>query len=80
MIGNFRQALTLLLLTLSTTHLGASETARSLKTSVSIIEQWTDDQHLYVDGDLKLAPTELADLEKWLDQAAPNWTVLLAEN
>jgi hypothetical protein len=80
MIGNFRQALTLLLLTLSTTHLGASETARSLKTSVSIIDQWTDDQHLYVDGDLKLAPTELADLEKWLDQAAPNWTVLLAEN
>ena len=45
-----------------------------------ILEKWKKDQHLYVKGELGVAPARLAELEKWMDANAPNWTVLLVQS
>jgi hypothetical protein len=44
-----------------------------------VIENWSADQHLYVQGDLGLGKSQLADLQKWLAQNGPHWTIVLME-
>jgi hypothetical protein len=80
MIGNLRHACASFFLALTVSQLHGSETARQLESSVSLVKEWKADQHLYLDGDITLTPAELSELEKWLDQNASNWTILLAEN
>ena len=40
----------------------------------------TADQHVYVKGSLGVSSSRLNALEKWMDQNAPNWTVVLMVN
>ncbi len=58
----------------------ASETDVALPSGVSILENWRVDQHLYTVGELGVGAVQLAGLEEWLDENAPNWTVLLMES
>ena len=58
----------------------ASETDVALPSGVSILENWRVDQHLYTVGELGVDAVQLAGLEEWLDENAPNWTVLLMES
>ena len=45
-----------------------------------IIKQWTPDQHLWVRGEIGVSEGQLSDLESWLDQNGPNWTIVLMQN
>ena len=42
-----------------------------------VVSNWSKDQHLYVKGDLGIGSQQLDGLERWLDQNAPHWTVVL---
>ncbi|NNE90491.1 MAG: hypothetical protein HKN23_02490, partial [Verrucomicrobiales bacterium] len=57
-----------------------SNAAREFQRVDEIIENWSADQHLWVKGSLRMSAKNLADLEGWLDENAPNWTVVLMEN
>lgn len=48
--------------------------------ATDVIEHWEARQHLYVKGNLGVGEAQLADLEQWLDDNAPNWTVVLVES
>ncbi len=45
-----------------------------------VIERWTPDQHLYVKGDLGIDAARYAELEQWLDEHGPHWTVVLLQS
>jgi len=45
-----------------------------------VIDGWNKDNHLYVKGDLGITQQPLNNLEQWLDQNAPHWTVVLMRN
>lgn len=45
-----------------------------------IVESWRVDQHLWVRGNPGLSESHLDQLERWLDENAPNWTIVLMEN
>ncbi|MBL9155394.1 MAG: hypothetical protein JNK37_23150 [Verrucomicrobiales bacterium] len=64
------------------TALSQAPTSGPLKVerAVEVVARWTPDQHLYVKGDLGLAPDKLEGLETWLDTQAPHWTVVLARD
>ncbi len=44
-----------------------------------LIANWRPTSHVYVLGDVGLSASELTELESWLDQNGPHWTVLLLE-
>lgn len=44
-----------------------------------VIENWTPEQHLWISGSLGVSQDRLDELETWLDENAPNWTVVLME-
>lgn len=46
----------------------------------SVIQKWSANQHLYVQGNLGLSQSQLMGLETWLHQAGPHWTVILMED
>ena len=48
--------------------------------TAQIVGNWSADQHLWTNGTLPVSSRNLADLEKWLDENAPNWTVVLMQN
>lgn len=45
-----------------------------------VIEQWSPDQHLWTSGQLGVRQDRLTELEAWLDEKAPNWTVVLMQS
>ena len=46
----------------------------------SVIQKWSPNQHLYVQGKLGLSQSQLMGLESWLHQSSPHWTVILMED
>ena len=49
----------------------------NVRSTNDLIEQWNPNQHLYVKGELGIGARQLDDLESWLDENAPHWTVFL---
>ncbi|MCF7762671.1 MAG: hypothetical protein K9N62_03270 [Verrucomicrobia bacterium] len=54
--------------------------ARTVNQGTEVLKQWSPDQHLYIKGELGVGATQLSDLERWLRENAPNWTIVLLEN
>ena len=44
-----------------------------------VILQWRPDRHVYVEGNIGVGTTQLADLQQWLTEHGPHWTVVLME-
>ena len=55
----------------------ASTSATKFTRINEVIQRWSPDRHLYVKGDLGIAPTQLDGLEAWLDANAPHWVIVL---
>lgn len=55
----------------------AGESPRPFLQIGEVVQGWSADQHLWTKGSLNLPEARLAELEKWLDEKAPNWTVVL---
>lgn len=45
-----------------------------------VIQKWSPNQHLYVQGNLGLSQSQLMGLESWIHQKGPHWTVILMED
>ena len=45
-----------------------------------VISGWTPNQHVWVSGNLPVGSLNLATLDGWIDENAPNWTVVLMES
>lgn len=54
-----------------------AESARAFDRIGEVVEHWSPDQHLYLDGDVGLGAGQASSLESWLDANAPHWTVVL---
>ncbi len=46
----------------------------------TVIQKWSANQHLYVQGNLGLSQSQLMGLASWLHQSGPHWTVILMED
>ena len=46
----------------------------------TVIQKWSPQQHLYVQGQLGLNQSQLMELESWIHQNGPHWTVILMED
>ena len=57
-----------------------TERPLSLMRGVEILGVWKPDQHLYLKGDVGVDPGRLGQLEAWLAEHGPNWTVLLMDH
>lgn len=62
----------------NTSH--AKDEAVLLKKGTDIVEAWSTEQHLYVKGEVRLNERQKAELEKWLDENAVNWTVMVMDS
>lgn len=51
----------------------------SIETVNDVIDQWSEDKHLYVKGDLGIPAARLDELQQWLSKEGPHWTVVLME-
>ena len=51
-----------------------------IKSVKGVVANWSKDKHLYVKGELRITSQVLSNLEKWLDENAPHWTVVLMRN
>lgn len=45
-----------------------------------VIQKWSPNQHLYVQGRIGLSQSQLAGLESWIHKNGPHWTVILMED
>jgi len=45
-----------------------------------VIQKWSPNQHLYVQGNLGLSDSQLMKLESWIRQNGPHWTIILMED
>ena len=45
-----------------------------------VIQKWSPNQHLYVQGNLGLSQSQLMGLESWIHKNGPHWTVILMED
>lgn len=52
----------------------------SIERVQDVLSTWSADRHLYVKGDVGTGREQLAELETWLSQNAPHWTVVLMES
>ncbi len=48
--------------------------------ATQVVDAWRPDQHLYVKGELGVRQRQLDELEQWLDENGPNWTVVLMDD
>ena len=46
----------------------------------TVIQKWSPNQHLYVQGNLGLSQSQLMGLESWIHKKGPHWTVILMED
>ncbi len=58
----------------------AVQSSRTINSIQDVIDNYDPNQHLYIKGDIGAAPQQLADLEKWLDENGPHWTIVLMKN
>ena len=79
-LGQTSLRLCLLILSLFHCFAAGSDGPLPISQSRDIIASWSPNQHLYSRGDLTASNQDLKDLEAWLDQSAPNWTVFLTES
>lgn len=49
----------------------------NVDSTADVVEKWSSEHHLYVQGDLGITHERLTKLEEWLDKNGPNWTVVL---
>ncbi len=57
--------------------------ATIIQSADEVVARWQSDRHLYVKGNVGVNPRLLDELEVWLDENGPHWTVVLmsdAEN
>ncbi|MFM2219898.1 MAG: hypothetical protein RL240_4216, partial [Planctomycetota bacterium] len=45
-----------------------------------VIGNWSPDRHLYVKGELGPSERQLRELEEWLKENAPHWTIVLIDD
>ncbi len=45
-----------------------------------VISAWQPGRHVFVKGDVGVGERQLGDLQNWIDQNAPHWTVVLMES
>lgn len=45
-----------------------------------VVQKWSPNQHLYVQGRIGLSQSQLNGLESWIHQNGPHWTVILMED
>ena len=45
-----------------------------------VITHWSQDQHLYVKGNIGVSQSQLKRLEDWLDKHGPHWTIVLMQD
>ena len=67
-------------LSLSLNSEARGESAARFQNINEVVSQWTQDQHLWVHGNLRLSVERLTELETWLDVNGQNWTIVLMEN
>lgn len=79
-LSNSRNLLLLAFLALGPVFARAGDGALRLESGLEILTHWEADQHVYVVGEIGVAEKQLAELEKWIDANATNWTVLLLED
>ena len=58
----------------------ADEQPVRIANALDVMSNWRADQHLYVKGDVGVSPQQLAALESWLDENAPQWVVVLMQD
>lgn len=58
----------------------SAQKAIGFQTISDVVEHWSPDQHLWVYGNIGVAPDKLSSLESWLDKNGPNWTIVLMQN
>ncbi|MBN2506672.1 MAG: hypothetical protein JXQ71_08260 [Verrucomicrobia bacterium] len=54
--------------------------AKRVASAAEVVVRWHPQQHLYVKGNVGLNEERLGELERWLDQHADHWTVVLLES
>ncbi|MCP3097463.1 hypothetical protein LZ198_01095 [Myxococcus sp. K15C18031901] len=70
----------LLTLSLAATDVEAGTRPRGVQSATSVVGLWSPAQHLYVKGDVGVSGEQLAELEVWLTENAPHWTVVLVDS
>ncbi len=60
--------------------LEAGEAPKPFQQIAEVVDGWTPEQHLWIKGNLNLSAAKTAELEKWLDEKAKNWNVVLMVN
>jgi hypothetical protein len=45
-----------------------------------VVAKWSPKQHLYLKGNLGIGDGQMGELEAWLDQNGPHWTVVLMQS
>ena len=50
-----------------------------IQSTEDIVQSWSPDNHLYVKGDVGVGSRQLADLQSWLSENGPHWTVVLMQ-
>ncbi|MFO0218091.1 MAG: hypothetical protein ACK54I_01645 [Planctomycetota bacterium] len=45
-----------------------------------VVSKWSPKQHLYLKGNLGIGDGQMGELEAWLDQNGPHWTVVLMQS
>ncbi|MGN6543954.1 MAG: hypothetical protein ACTHK7_02820, partial [Aureliella sp.] len=58
----------------------AGRGAMQFRSIEEVVDRWSADQHVYVQGNIGVSSAQLAELEQWLSRNAPHWTVVLMEN
>jgi hypothetical protein len=58
----------------------ATHRAMKFRAVKKVIARWSADQHLYVHGDMGVGHAQLAELEQWLVNHGPHWTVVLMQD
>ncbi|RJS22622.1 hypothetical protein DRW03_15080 [Corallococcus sp. H22C18031201] len=73
-------ALVVLALLLLGTSAPAAQRPLRVRSITRVVEAWKESQHLYVKGDVGASDEQLRELEVWLSQEAPHWTVVLSND
>ena len=55
----------------------AEPTPATVQNAEQLVQEWDPGQHLYVKGDLGIGQRQLSQLESWLRENGPHWTVAL---
>lgn len=69
----------LMLAFFAVTEVGAAADFVRIESGTSVPSVWSADHHLYVKGDIGVSEERLQELEEWIRQNAPNWTIVLLD-